>query len=151
MNLTQIEEDTTSLLPAFVGELIPPYSEEMTDDRKFQSLKKALKRSISLKNRQLSLINAYFLGQFLQLETSDRYRNKISNHYYVMAKYTYDIFEEYPDQILRTKELTVQRIRQLRRSEISHLRDVLMDFFVGTRILEGRIVTGGSDVTLTPA
>jgi hypothetical protein len=151
MNLTQIEEDITSLLPAFVGELIPPYSEEMTDDRKFQSLKKALKRSISLKNRQLSLINAYFLGQFLQLETSDRYRNKISNHYYVMAKYTYDIFEEYPDQILRTKELTVQRIRQLRRSEISHLRDVLMDFFVGTRILEGRIVTGGSDVTLTPA
>jgi hypothetical protein len=151
MNLTQIEEDITSLLPAFVGELIPPYSEEMTDDRKFQSLKKALKRSISLKNRQLSLINAYFLGQFLQLETSDRYWNKISNHYYVMAKYTYDIFEEYPDQILRTKELTVQRIRQLRRSEISHLRDVLMDFFVGTRILEGRIVTGGSDVTLTPA
>jgi len=137
MNLHQIEQDITVQLPIFVGELLPPYSNGMTEDQKFLSSKKALKRSISLKNRQLSLINAYFLGQLLQLGISEKNRNKLTNHYHVIARYTYDIFEEYPNQILRTKELDVQRIRQLKRPEVSRLRDVLIGFFVGTQTLEG--------------
>src|SRR4051794_27817634 len=87
----------------------------------------------------MSLIHAYFLGKFLE-ENDDKdskYERKMTTHYLVMSRNTYDLFEEYPKQILRMKFLSVQRIKTLKQNEILDLRRKLLEFFVRTQILRG--------------
>jgi hypothetical protein len=133
MNIQQIEADILGVLPENPGELIAPYELTDTLEQKFNTLYRSLRRSIRLKNRQVSMLYAYFLGKLL--DENDKYEKKMTTHYLVMSRNTYDLFEEYPVQILRTKVLTVQRIKTLKRNEILDLRVKLWDFFVGTQIL----------------
>jgi hypothetical protein len=139
MNLQQIEDDLLEVLPENPGELIIPYELTDTLEQKFKTLYRSLRRSRRLKNRQMSLIHAYFLGKFLEEndDEDNKYEGKMTTHYLVMSRNTYDLFEEYPEQILRTKSLTVQRIKTLKRTEILDLRRKLLEFFVGTQILRG--------------
>jgi hypothetical protein len=137
MNIQQIEDDLLEVLPENMGELITPYELTDTPDQKFKILYRSLRRSIQLKNRQMSLMNAYFLGKLLDEEGDKTYERKMTTHYLVMSKNTYDLFEQYPEQILRTKMLTVQRIKVMKRSEILNLRNKILEFFVGTQILRG--------------
>src|SRR3954463_7941915 len=87
----------------------------------------------------MSLIHAYFLGKFLEDNNNEdsEYKRKMTMHYLVMSRNTYDLFEEYSEQILRTKILSIQRIKTLKRNEILDLRRKLLEFFVGTQILRG--------------
>ena len=57
-------------------ELSAPYTADLDDNLKFTILHKSLTRSIWLKSRIMALINAYFLGKFLNdLDTTlDHYR-----------------------------------------------------------------------------
>jgi hypothetical protein len=137
MNIQQIEDDLLEVLPENPGELITPYELTHTPEQKFQILYRSLRRSIQLKNRQMSLNYAYFLGKFLNEDRDEKYEKKMTTHYLVMSRNTYDLFEEYPEQILRTKCVTVQRIKALKRPEILTLRIKILELFVGTQILSG--------------
>jgi hypothetical protein len=83
-----------------------------------------------------ALVNAYFLGKFFHsLETQERknYRAQVTPHYLVIADLTYDLFELRPLQILRTRNLSVQQIRRLKRRVITALREDLEDYFAGAQ------------------
>ncbi|GBB83188.1 hypothetical protein RclHR1_00010070 [Rhizophagus clarus] len=84
--------------------MIPPYLEDMDIEEKFLKSYMQLQRSIQLKNRILSLVNAYFVGKILaEIEsTSERFRmkRKLTKHYSTMTEYTFDLFEPNPSQIL---------------------------------------------------
>ena len=137
MNIQQIEDDLLEVLPEHPGELIIPYELTDTLERKFRILNRSLKRSIRLKNRQMSLIYAYFLGKLLEEENGKDYKKEITTHYEVMCRNTYDLFEEYPEQMLQTKLITVQKIKALKKGEILNFRRKILELFVGTQILRG--------------
>ncbi|GES80683.1 hypothetical protein GLOIN_2v1884596 [Rhizophagus clarus] len=125
--------------PLEIGPMIPPYLEDMDIEEKFLKSYMQLQRSIQLKNRILSLVNAYFVGKILaEIEsTSERFRIKrrLTKHYSTMTEYTFDLFEPNPSQILRTKYLNVQDIRKMKRQEILVLRSYLNQDFAGAQNL----------------
>ena len=98
-----------------------------------------LRCSIQLKNRILSLVNAYFVGKILaEIEsTSEKFRmkRKLTKHYSTMTEYTFDLFEPNPSQIMRTKYLNVQDVRKMKRQEILVLRSYLNQDFAGAQNL----------------
>ena len=64
-------DEIQNYLPTDVEEIIPPFSTDADRDEKFKAASMALRRSIKLKNRFLSLVNAYYLGKILnEFETS---------------------------------------------------------------------------------
>ena len=143
--MTQYDEslvlaDLESQTPDIVIDLFPPYIDGMSDHQKLKELKVALRRSIKVKNRQTSLINAYFLGKlFEDTEVKERetLRPLVSDHYYNMGRNTYDLFEGFPKQIYRTSYLSAQIIKKLRRSKVLQYRETLLNHFVGTQNLVG--------------
>jgi hypothetical protein len=143
MDYRLILEEITSDLKT--GETLPPppFLNHMEPREKFRFTLLGLKRSIRLKIRIMSLVNAYYLGYLIEnLLPSERfnYKREISKHYEVIARYTYDLFEYAPKQILATKSLTVHDIRPLSRSKILILRDSLIAFD-GTQAIEEEVVT----------
>lgn len=145
MNIEEILTDITASSPGTMDDLIPPYMLTVDDDQKYKLTVKALRRSISLHNRMLAIINAYFLGKFLSeldVEQERRYKKRLTNHYNTIAKYTYDLFEQHPLQIFATHTLDVQAIRKLKRSQVLYLRQKLLEFFVGTQNLGGESCHG---------
>ena len=111
------------------GKLIPPYQPDQSVEEKIKETKIALRRTIGLKDRLMSLVNAYYLGKLINEaeSTSLKYRRKqkVETHYSVMAEYTYDIFEMDPSQILETSLIDVQGIKKLRRSQVLQLRKIV--------------------------
>ena len=139
MNIEQIQDDITRSTLGDTNDLIPPYDEEDGDDQKLNATYRALRRSISLKNRLITLVNAYYLGKIMaqaEKEEAAKYRNKVTAHYLRRASKTFDLFEQCPTQILLTRSLTIERIASLKRSEITLLRQQMLEYFVGTQILE---------------
>ena len=141
MNIEEIEQDILGVHPEDTERLIPPYDRNDDEQRKFDKAHRALRRSIQLKMRLFSMINAFYLGKILNdcedLANRSKYRKGLSKHYLAIADYTFDLFEQYPEQILATKTLDVQQIRKLKRPNILQLREKLFEFFVGTQILVG--------------
>src|SRR6266480_1474894 len=45
----------------------PPYETNMSIEEKFKQTRKALSRAKSMNNRILTLVNAYYLGQLLEI------------------------------------------------------------------------------------
>lgn len=124
----------------------PPYEENHSIEEKFRLTYSALRRTIQLKQRTLSLVNAYYLGQLLiNFEShKDRYRykQKLSPHYATIAEYVYDIFEPKPNQIMEVQLLSVQEVRRLKRSQVLALREKLeLMVFAGTQTLEEEVVS----------
>jgi len=139
MNIEQIQDDITRSNFGDTNDLIPPYNEEDEEEHKLNATDLALRRSISLKNRLITLVNAYYLGKIMtQAEKEEvvKYRKKVTAHYLRRATKTFDLFEQCPTQILLTKDLTIERIALLKRSEITLLRQQMLEFFVGTQTLE---------------
>src|SRR5579859_2892256 len=115
-----------------------PYSSDTTLEEKFNCAYRNLRRSIKLKSRTLSLINAYYLGKILCDVECSRLKQQLSKHYATIAEYMFDLFEFCPEQILKTKWLSVQDIRKLKRSTLLYLRDELV-IFVETQNLGEKI------------
>ena len=114
--------------------MVPPYDESMDVTEKFNITFIMLKRSIKLKLRINTLIYAFYLGklineQDLMVNHLDYY-SILSQHYIRLAKATFDIFEPHPDQIAKTKIISLRNIRFLSRSSIIILRSALV-YFVG--------------------
>ena len=107
--------------------MLPPYHEEDDVQQKLNSTFKAMRRAIKLSNQILALVNAFYLGQCIEMviDTSiDRLlcKNKISEHYRRIATKTYLIFEALElQQILRTKVTTIAMIQKLNKSNLRRL------------------------------
>ena len=141
MNSDQVFQDLIGEGSSVTQDVIPPYSSEATLDDKFNLLYKSLRRSIKLRSRTSSLINAYFLGKLLSdLDTSTlqhRYKRKLTSHYVTMVDYTFDLFEYLPAHIYITKLLTVQTIRRMKRSDILGIRNKIVDHLAEASNLGG--------------
>jgi hypothetical protein len=119
-------------------QLIPPFIEGLSKLEELKILIKELPRSVKLQQRRTALINAYYLGKILQeVDKADaiKYKRQLTYHYQVMARYTYDLFESAPEQILHTQFISVQRIRSTPRKKLLQLREKLLEFVVGSQIL----------------
>ena len=107
--------------------MLPPYHEEDDVQQKLNSTFKAMRRAIKLGNRILALVNAFYLGQCIEMVIDtpiDRLlcKNKIPEHYRRIATKTYLIFEALGlQQILRTKVTTVAMIQKLNKSNLRRL------------------------------
>jgi hypothetical protein len=115
-----------------INSLIPPYNDDLADNLKFLSLYKNLRRAVKLKARLESLRYAFFLGQFMDslLTNAEKtlYRQQLTRHYESLASKVFDLFEPQPNQILKTKFISVITIRSLKRDEIVYLRNELISF-----------------------
>ena len=127
MTLETLISDMCLNFPADVTIFEPPYLGNQTVAKQIDLVYRQLKRSIRLKNRTLSLVNAFYLGKLLVTIDSTveqiRLKRKLTKHYVTMAEFTFDIFEHNPDQIMRVQVLNVQDIRKLKRSQVLLLRD----------------------------
>ena len=65
MNIEEIEQDILGVHPEDTEKLIPPYDRNDDEQRKFDKAHRALRRSIQLKMRLFSMINAFYLGKIL--------------------------------------------------------------------------------------
>ena len=107
--------------------MLPPYHEEDDVQQKLNSTFKAMRRAIKLGNRILALVNAFYLGQCIEMiidNPMDRLvcKNKIPEHYRRIASKTYLIFEALGlQQILRTRSTTVAMIQKLNKSNLRKL------------------------------
>ena len=132
MDFSEILEDIQQTTPEEINFPPPPYMEEENFQVKFSATLKSVTKSIRLKDTQLAMINSFYLGQLLdQLSTPSerlKYKHKMSLHYATIVEKTYDIFEFFPEQILRTKKLDVQVIRKITRPQIRRLRSNLLIF-----------------------
>ena len=90
----------------------------MSEQQKFTTIYGNLKRALKLKSRMLALINAYLLGQFMNDLLVDSkqiiYQQQMTRHYSQLSKLTYDVFEPCPEQILKTKIISVATIKDLK-------------------------------------
>ncbi|CAB5216521.1 unnamed protein product [Rhizophagus irregularis] len=132
MDFSEILEDIQRTTSEEINFLPPPYMEEEDFQVKFSATLRSVTKSIRLKDTQLAMINSFYLGQLLdQLPTPSerlKYKHKMSLHYATIVEKTFDIFEFFPEQILRTKKLDVQVIRKITRPQIRSLRNNLLIF-----------------------
>ncbi|CAG8781558.1 hypothetical protein GLOIN_2v1884596 [Rhizophagus irregularis DAOM 181602=DAOM 197198] len=132
MDFSEILEDIQQTTSEEINFPPPPYMEEEDFQVKFSATLRSVTKSIRLKDTQLAIINSFYLGQLLdQLPTPSerlKYKHKMSLHYATIVEKTFDIFEFFPEQILRTKKLDVQVIRKITRPQIRRLRNNLLIF-----------------------
>ncbi|CAB5217193.1 unnamed protein product [Rhizophagus irregularis] len=132
MDFSEILEDIQQITSEEINFPPPPYMEEEDFQVKFSATLRSVTKSIRLKDTQLAMINSFYLGQLLdQLPTPSerlKYKHKMSLHYATIVEKTFDIFEFFPEQILRTKKLDVQVIRKITRPQIRKLRNNLLIF-----------------------
>ncbi|GET55709.1 hypothetical protein GLOIN_2v1884596 [Rhizophagus irregularis DAOM 181602=DAOM 197198] len=132
MDFSEILEDIQQTTSEEINFPPPPYMEEEDFQVKFSATLRSVTKSIRLKDTQLAMINSFYLGQLLdQLPTPSerlKYKHKMSLHYATIVEKTFDIFEFFPEQILRTKKLDVQVIRKVTRPQIRKLRNNLLIF-----------------------
>ena len=88
----------------------------------------------------MSLTNAFYLGKLLD-EVDDRvllrkYSQKLTEHYYRISRNTFKLFKDSPGRIVKTKIITVQMIRRLKRPELDYIQEELFEFLVGAQNLE---------------
>lgn len=129
MDVNFFEQDLSDTEPQDVEFPLPPYEETNTVEEKLLIAYHCLQRSIRLKSRTLSLVNAYYTGKALNEEIDPTQRKKLkkklTKHYRVMSENCYDLFEVNPLQMLRTKYINVLDIRRLKRRQILFLRNTL--------------------------
>ena len=132
MDFSEILEDIQQTTSEEINFPPPPYLEEEDFQVKFSATLRSVTKSIRLKDTQLAMVNSFYLGQLLdQLSTPSerlKYKHKMSLHYATIVEKTFDIFEFFPEQILRTKKLDVQVIRKITRPQIRRLRNNLFIF-----------------------
>lgn len=127
--MEQIKTELTQAQSTSLETLIPPYDKDDQIGIKLDKAYRAMLRSLRLRNRSLALTNAYFLGLLFNSPTFEtrKFRKEISEYYYRMANYVYDLFETDPSLMMSTTTITVQQIVKLKRKEILQLREIVQD------------------------
>lgn len=121
----------------------PPYQVDATLTQKVQSTYQTLLHSTRMRNRLLSLINAFYLGQLLDDVTISPAQRTlqmatITKHYCRTAIRVYHLFENLGVQrIFDTQCLTLTMVRQLKSNEYQALLLKTLDISAGAEILSG--------------
>ena len=127
----------------------PPYSSDMDMTTKFNLINGALRRARSLEDRLLTLINAYYLGRFLEIEAGSQrghYTRQLTAHYRISAIRLYHLFElQGVSHLARTSRITLTMVRQLTQEQYQSLVLESVQIFNGVEILEGSDVTMSRD------
>jgi hypothetical protein len=138
MNAYQsILEDLYQIFPVEVAPVILPYDENATMDSKFETLKEALRQSKRLGNRRLHLMNAFFLGQFLEKKVKtnalrSHYAQQLTPHYRTTSQRVYYLFKALGvNQIMRTVNTTLTLVRKLSQEEYQDLVMKSLEIFNG--------------------
>ena len=120
-----------------------PYQTDASLTQKVQTTYQTLLRSTHMRNRILSLVNAFYLGQLIDDVTISPAQRTlqmatITKHYYRIAIRVYHLFENIGIQrIFDTRCLTLTMIRRLKTSEYQALVLETFDISAGAEILSG--------------
>ena len=120
----------------------PPYLSTDSTQQKVKTTYRTLLRAARLKNRMLTLANAFYLGKVMETETSSpaertQYRNMMTLYYQQASKRTYYLFETLGiEQIGCTKRLTLRMVYNLKAQEFRDLVDEAYEIFAGAANLE---------------
>ena len=121
----------------------PPYRTDASLAQKVQSTYQTLLRSTRMRNRILSLVNAFYLGQLIDDVTISPAQRTlqmatVTKHYYRTAIRVYHLFENIGVQrIFDTRCLTLTMVRRLKSSEYQALVLETLDISAGAEILSG--------------
>ncbi|PKY30473.1 hypothetical protein RhiirB3_392598 [Rhizophagus irregularis] len=133
----KILEDLYQIFPIEVTPLVPPYNEEASMDSKFETLREAMRRSKRMGDRQMHLVNAFFLGQFLEKKVKtnalrSHYTQQLTLHYRITSQRVYYLFEAFGvSQIMRTVNITLTLVRKLSQEEYQDLVMRSLEIFNG--------------------
>ena len=122
-NFDDIFDDLWEALPEVV-DLMPPLNLDGLDSTmKVYAMMRLIKRALRVKNRKLALMNAFYLGRMIEEDDIVRAiaRRKLTIYYFTAAIRTYYIFEECPEQIFRTRNTTLKKIKDLKSYEYGRL------------------------------
>lgn len=123
--------------------MIPPYQTDATLTQKVRLTYQTLLRSTRMRNRLLSLVNAFYLGQLIDDATISPAQRTlqmatITKHYYRTAIRVYHLFENLGvHRIFDTQRLTLTMVRQLKSNEYQALLLKTLDISAGAEILSG--------------
>jgi len=104
-----------------------PFNDDMTLQQKVQSTYRALLRACRIRDCVLILVNAYYLGQLLETESTNpsermMLRNMVTIYYRLGVTRIYYLFEFLGvEQIQRTRIINFATIRQLKAFEFRAL------------------------------
>ena len=115
-NFDVIYEDLMEIDPHNAEIISPPDLSNFNDQMKINTLQRFLLRAVRLKHRKNTLIYAYYLGQLIESEpiVAKMAKRCISLHYYLTSIRVYYLFETCPEQIDRTKFMTLNMVRRLK-------------------------------------
>lgn len=136
-------EDLNETLPEEVTPAIPPYSNGIDIQKKCQMTYRMLLRASRMKDRTLTLINAYYLGKLLETETSSpaqrsQLRGLVTKYYSSVSIRVYYLYEMLGvDQIQRAKHISLKNLYQLPSHVYWSLVNEAMDIWAGAQNLEG--------------
>jgi hypothetical protein len=128
-----ISEDLTQATIDETMNINPPYTEDMTNNLKFEHLLRALLRAKKLRHRTLLLLNAYHIGRFLEkdLELKERpkFTKQLTYHYQIVCSRMYFLFEFLdPKAIFGMKKTSLTMIRKLTTQEYQDLTHMALIF-----------------------
>ena len=136
-------QDSVTLSDEEIQPMTPPYQTDATLTQKVQLTYQTLLRSTCMRNRSLSLVNAYYLGQLIDAVTTSPAQRTLqmvtlTKHYYRTAIRVYHLFENLGVQrIFTTQRLTLTMISQLKSSKYQVLLLKTLDISAGAEILSG--------------
>ena len=109
--LSESTPDNVDVIPAPFNVLQPPEMQVLNAYHKLQ-------RSSRRKDRLMTLVYAYYLGELLEMTTNRSLRTYLNSHltrYYSLASLRiYYLFEKTGvEQIYRTKKITIRQIYQM--------------------------------------
>src|SRR5581483_3585957 len=119
---TILVEDLLQNTPADVDVAPAPYDLLQTTELQLLSTYQKLQRASRRRNRIMTLVHAYYLGELLETtpnRTQRSYLNsQITRYYSTVSTRTYSIFSKVGiHQIYRTRSTTLSLIRQLSHSD----------------------------------
>lgn len=136
-------QDLNETSPLEITPAFPPYSEDMDLQKRIQVTYRLLLRSSRIRDRIFTLINAYYLGKLLEIETTSpaqrsQVRGTITRYYSRVSIRIYYLFEVLGvDQIQRTKHLNLKDLYKLPSSSYKALLDEATNIWAGAQNLEG--------------
>ena len=117
---------------------LPPFNDGMTLDEKFSIITRIMFRAKRVNNRVLFLVNAFYLGEFLEtldnLTTRAIYVRKLTQHYYhasVRLYYLYEILGT--SQLAKSRNITFNLLFRITKSQLNQLTNEATNIFARTQ------------------
>ena len=122
-NFEIVLDDLWKEFPETVELYTLPDMANLETKMKIFAMLRLIKRALRMKNRRLALVNSFYLGQMIDGDDVFRYiaKRELFSYYYIAAIRIYYIFEMCPEQIMRTRRMTLKNVRDLKAQEFGNL------------------------------